>query len=397
MSAEIQETAIPASTPTANESPVAAAHVDFDIQGVVGVRLIDPEPDDIKMVTRQLGLRRSPGLAEPDVIVRFTERLDTPNLTYLGLNKAGFSEEGFFVLGFKSGVVEARVPIETVGATCEIDCLHGLDEVPLLVDVVSLAFLKRDYVALHASAFLYDGKGVLVMGWEKGGKTEALLSFINQGARYVGDELILISGDGARMIGIPIPMAIWDWQLRFLRNIELPIGRIQRIAFWGIRSLDRLYKRLLGGRAGRTAPVRFLGRALPMLRRQLKSWHLPRKIFGDTMVTDELAPEKVFLLMSHSDEATVVDPCDPEEIAKRMKSSNEYERTRFFQFYRAFKFAFPDLRNEFLEGVDERQGSLLMHALRGKDTYKVLHPYPVDLDELYRRMRPRIAGARPAV
>ena len=41
---------------------------------------------------------------------------------------------------------------------------------------------------LHAASFVHRGHGVLVTGWQKGGKTETLLPFTPPPARLVADE-----------------------------------------------------------------------------------------------------------------------------------------------------------------------------------------------------------------
>ena len=65
----------------------------------------------------------------PDITIRFKERLVVPRLKYIGLNSAGFTDEGFYVLNWKSGQVEARIPLEQIGNPCEIVCQSGLNSV----------------------------------------------------------------------------------------------------------------------------------------------------------------------------------------------------------------------------------------------------------------------------
>ena len=69
------------------------------------------------------------------------------------------------------------------------------------------------------------------MGWEKGGKTEVLLAFGNQGAQYIGDEMVALSSDGKKMFGIPIPMAIWEWQIKYLHKLVPTIKLQYKIVF----------------------------------------------------------------------------------------------------------------------------------------------------------------------
>jgi hypothetical protein len=80
------------------------------------------------------------------------------------------------------------------------------------------------------------------------------------------------------------------------------------------------------------------------------------------------------------------------EIAKRMISSIQYEQLPFMEHYLAYKFAFPEKRNDFIERARELQFDILKRALAGKEAYLVSHPYPFGLHELFDRMRPLCAA-----
>ena len=61
-------------------------------------------------------------------------------------------------------------------------------------------------------------------------------------------------------------------------------------------------------------------------------------------------------------------------------------------YYLMFRFAFPEMRNEFIEQAEERQRELLSRVLAGKEAYAVYHPYPVPIPALFRAVEPLIAG-----
>ena len=131
--------------------------------------------------------------------------------------------------------------------------------------ILNLTALKKDCVALHASAFVYEGKGILVTGWAKGGKTESLLAFASQGAKYVGDEWILLRGEGNRMYGIPENIRLWNWHLEYLPEVRRQIGTEERALFRLIESLDGMQRLMVKGRLGNMVPVKFLRQAMPAL------------------------------------------------------------------------------------------------------------------------------------
>ena len=53
----------------------AVPTVDFNLHGLAGVRLLDASPGDVAAVSRQLGLVAAPFTGEPDLAVRFVDKL----------------------------------------------------------------------------------------------------------------------------------------------------------------------------------------------------------------------------------------------------------------------------------------------------------------------------------
>jgi hypothetical protein len=362
--------------------------IDLDVHGIVRVRLVNPTACDTAALAKQLGPTQAPLNQEPDIIVRFQERFSTPVLKYLGLNSSAFTDEGFYLLGKNSGAVEARIPFDEIGGQCQIVCRSGLSSVPLLSDIIRLTFLSKNYIPLHASAFSYNGAGILAVGWTKGGKTEALLSFANHDAHYVGDEWVILSNNGQKMFGLPIALAIWDWQFKHIPKLMPKVSLQKKFLFNSIYLLDAAHRTFGRGRLQKSLPFQMLGKALPSIKRQLNIRVLPQEIFENGHYTPAAPLDKVLLLVSHSEPSIRVEAYDPREIAWRMANSNEFEQMDFFEYYRAFKFAFPHRENQFLEEVNGLQRSLLARALEGKEAYKVLHPYPVSFESLFKHLEP---------
>ncbi len=360
--------------------------IDYDIHGIVGIRVINSTIDDAVAVSKQLGEHQKPLDRDPDIIIRFKEKLYTPSLKYLGLDYAGFTEEGFYILSSRENA-KVRIPFERIGGKFEILCERGLHAVPLLIEMINLTFLGKNYIPLHASAFVYDGMGIVVTGWTKGGKTEALLSFAKHGAHYVGDEWVVLSGDGQQMFGTPVPICVWEWYFKYLPNLLPKIGITKTILFNSIHFLEFIHRVLVRGRLENSFLAKVLGQALPAFKRQLNIRVLPEEIF-QKQICASTVPHKLLISMSHNEPSIQVEICDPSEIAQRMVSSNAYEQMNFLEFYKAFKFAFPNLRNEFLEKIDELQYSLLCRAFENKEAYKVLHPYPVPLEDYFNQLKP---------
>lgn len=380
------------SLPNGSADPAAARTVvDYDLHGVVGIRLVEPTAADVRAVAAQLGPANGPLEREPDIVIRFQERMPLSRLTYLGLD-GGYTEEGYYILSSGKAPARARVPFEDIGDRCEIVCESGARSVPLLIDTINMTFVGKDHLPLHASAFLYNGVASVLTGWAKGGKTESMLAFANHGASYIADEWTIFSPRGDRMFGIPEPIRLWQWHFEHVPGIRDRISWRKKLLFGGINAVDRLHGGLSRVPLLRTSfPVKLLEEALPAFRRQLNSRFLPAVLFNNRL-QPSAAPDKVFLVMSHDRPDIVVEPCDSSEIAARMLSSNRYEQLRFFEHYHAFTFAFPDRRSDFLDRLYDRQRDLLRQVFRDKEAYRVLHPYPVDFEELFQAMRPYCEG-----
>ena len=370
--------------------------VDFSLHGVVGVRLIDPSPEDEAAIARQLGPLQGELNGRPDLVIRFVKHVPTKGIVRVELDKSGFSDEGFLLFETKKKVRKLILPFDELepGKTCEVVCESGLHSVPYLITLVGLIALTKDYVPLHASAFSCDDTGVLVTGWAKGGKTEALLAFTLNGGSYIGDEWILLSADGEKMLGVPENIRLWDWHLEYLPEVRAAVKPGYRALFKGIRLLDSTHAGLT--RVG--VPLgRYIDKAMPALRRQLNVTLDPQVVFNGGMSRRPHKPDKIFLMLSSEDPTIRVEPCDPLEVARRVSFSTSYEQMRLMGSYLAFRFSFPHKRSRLIESAHELQQSLLSRALAGKEAYIVKHPYPVVLPQLYDAMCPFVSCSRTSV
>ena len=354
--------------------------VDFDVHGVAGIRLIDASPADAAAVRRQLGPLEGVLDREPDIVIRFVDRLKTASrVRLLGLHEAGFTDDAFLILRSKhKSSAKVEVDFTQIGAQTWIVCERGLRAVPLLIPILNLTLLARGVLPLHASAFVHEGTGVVVTGWSKGGKTEALLAFTARGAEYVGDEWVYVSRDGARICGIPEPIRIWHWQLDQLPEYAALIGKREHAR---LRAIELLLRR--DGALRRAGGARLAA----LLRRQLYVDVDPKRLFG-SLGGLTVQFDRLFFLMTHDAPELTVEPIDPLDVARRMAFSLQYESLDLRAAYLKFRFAFPDAWNPLLEQAEELQREALERTLIDKPAFVVHHPYPVSLRALFDAMSP---------
>lgn len=366
--------------------------VDFDLHGLVGIRLQNASGGDVAAVRRQLGPMRAELDREPDILIRFVERLpEADGLRLLGVDEAAYTDDEFVVLrGKQKSRVMVRFPFEVVGERCEIVCATGLAAVPLLVPVINLTLLSKGVVALHASAFVYRGTGVLVTGWAKGGKTETLLGFMAAGADYVGDEWVYLRPGDHRMFGIPEPIRVWDWHLTDVPQYRARLSRGERarlrVTSWASAGADALWR----GVGDRQATARATRTARSMLRQQVYVQMPPSRLFGSHACALEGTVHQVFFVVSHESSQVRTEPIDARDVARRMVFSNQYERQDLRAVYLHFRFAFPARANRLLEHSEERERELLCEALDGLPANVIYHPYPAPVLGMYRSIEPLV-------
>ena len=289
---------------------------------------------------------------------------------------AGWADDGFYILRSRKQPAVVRLPIDRIGAPCEIVCERGLPAVPYLIAILNLAVLVNGGLPLHAGAFELDGRGVLVTGWSKGGKTELLMAATQAGARYIGDEWVYLTATG-EMHGIPEPVRLWDWHLAQLPAVRARLGRADRLKLRTLPVAGRIDSSMPGP-IRRSLPGRILHRAIPIVDGQRHVDLPPERLFGP------LGPlsgslDHILFVVAGSEPGISVTPIDPAEVARRMVFSLLHERLDLATIYLQARFAFPDLANPHLDDLERVQRERLTAFLAGRPAHRIDHPYPVDL------------------
>lgn len=379
--------------PDAVASEVRGEIVDFNIHDLVGIRLIDPSPKDVRAVERHLGLSpaRIPGA--PAMTIRFVDRIHSSEpLRYLGREDVAFTSDAFVVLRSHSlARARTRLAMDRIGETCELTCEQGLPAIPLLRPLLNVVMLARGIVPVHAAAFRHEGRGVLVTGWSHGSKTGTLLAFMAAGAEFVGDEWIYLSESRDRMYGLPDHLEARPWYLR-----ELPNYRRQ------VSAGDRLRTGMTSGIANLLGPLvprselsnslgsKLIRRTHQALLDQQSICLRPEPLFGAEACALESQLDLVIVAVSHETPEFDISPTSVEEVADRMAASFIHEQASLLSCYHKHLFAFPDRRNDLLDQLERVYLRQAIVALAGKTAYTMIHPYPVSVEGLRSAVQPLI-------
>jgi hypothetical protein len=367
-------------------------NVDYDIQGLLGLRLRSPADALARAAARQLDPLRPAALGrEPDVVVSHVDG-DASGIHGYRLGDAGDSQlcefdDEQFALVYRGNVM--ALPFDRVGAGCEIRCTRDTGMRKLLIEYVrpalQLSLLPKGALALHSAAASFNGKGVLFAGWAESGKTEAMLGFQQAGASFVSDKWTIVAGDGSSVYNFPTPITVRDWMIDLIPGLK---GRLTRTGLLRARAAGAAATVLKSGGALKRVPGVSEIKGLADLAGRVSVTH--NQLFGNGSNGSggwQSAPsaplETVFFLLTGNSPTIQVRPADAAEVAGRLADCAHYERRSFFGLYERFRYAFPGRRNPLIENARDSEAEMLTAALSSKHVYAVEAPFPFNPTTLH--------------
>jgi hypothetical protein len=360
---------------------------DYDIHGILGLRLVDPSPALARQTARQFDPLRPATLAvAPDVsISHMPSRPHSAHRFRLGDagdgQESGFDDSEFALL---KGGAAVRVPFDHVGEGCEISCTSDSGMRKLLIDYVrpclQLSLLPKGYLAVHSAAVSVNGKGIVLAGWAESGKTEATLGLLQGGAAFVSDKWTIVAADGSSIHNFPTPITVRNWMIDLIPGLRARLAGSERLR---ARAGGVAASILGGSRTLGRLPLAGEMKGLADLAGRVSVTH--GQLFGDARDGSAGWPaltsaplDTLFLLMTSNDQQISVRQGDAREVAGRLADCALYERRAFFGLYRRFRYALPDRGNPLIEGARDMEAEMLAKALESKRVFIVEAPFPFD-------------------
>ena len=360
--------------------PNSSSDVVLDFHGVARIRLIDASQFDVNAVERQLGLAKSPSDQDCDVqdceiVVRHhaTSPEPPPSSWIVGAESAVSSDALYVRDRQRDGW--ARLAGGSPG-TVVIDRVRESGPVLHLTQLLAETAKAKGIVPIHASGFVWRDKGILVMGWSKGGKTEIVLPFMENGATFVGDEWMFVSN--GRMVGLQEPIRIWDWHLNDLRQLRsrLPQRSIRRLRL--LEHGEAFVRRLSRTPFTPTDQLRRIG---DLVNRQRYVQVPPGLMWGERTAQNVAIDHLVLTVSSPSDKVRL-ESIDADRLAEHMAMSNVEEMRPLTLRSSEMRFAYPN--HVGMTNVDcDRETDRLKQAFAGLPATLVLHPYPAPTRDLF--------------
>ena len=257
----------------------------------------------------------------------------------------------------------ARIDFDKLGySTCNVTCDKDFNHfffANLLEYLICLGFINLGYTFCHASAFMKEGKTILCPGWRNVGKTNLLLSFLNDGAEFLSDDWVLIDSNGS-LFSLPKRINLLHYNYRqnmgAVKNFDPVLGTFSDTVLQIIEGSKYKYTNLSDA--------------------QLKSSLKRRVHFEEFFKRDRLKKSEnidfiFFLNHNNARNEVSVMKYDIKKIQNRMIRVLDYEQKPFKSAYDFYKF-YTGKGNKLIDSARKINGNILSAAFHNaSNTFRV--------------------------
>ncbi|HEU5243644.1 MAG TPA: hypothetical protein VFU33_04520 [Gaiellaceae bacterium] len=256
---------------------------------------------------------------------------------------------------------------------------------------LQLAAFDRGAVAVHGSAVVADGRGIIVAGWSEAGKTETALALVEEGARFLSDKWTLVFADGS-LACFPISIGVRRWLLRYAPTLRRTLPRAARLQFaaaaageTGVRLTAGLARRggILGATHAAVAELATLAQRASLSPSQLSA------AYGQPPPTDRAHLAALVLLTTTADGRPHAELRDAAWAARRLARSATYERRDYLALVERARYVRgSEPGADIVRSIEEREEEHLAAVLASARVIEAQTPFPTDPRRILDAVRP---------
>ncbi len=363
--------------------------INLVVAGYLTIRVVGARVSEVAVICRQIAAEADPPgtiASDPDLVLRFAQtpraRASPPSRPGRGACP-GVSTVSRAVPG--GGVMLA---FDRLGVTpLEVIVTRPSSLKALVGPLVRLLLLIKGLVPLHVTAFDYAGRRLVAGGWSGGGKTAALLAFLERGASHVTSEWLFLDRAGRTALALDHPIRIRRDHLVTSPSLRASLPRSTSLRLAAIAD-SAFTVRSAAALAGQQA----LGdRVASGLERRAYVDVPPARLAARAPVGRPI--DTIFLMAGGDRPGITVRRTEGVLIADALASALLYEHLGLMAAYLQFRYLFPQKRSDFLEGAHDRLRTALRRALADTESFIVEHPRSTPLGRLGDRMASVLKGS----
>lgn len=256
---------------------------------------------------------------------------------------------------------------------------------------LQLAAADHGAVAVHGSAVVADGRGIVVAGWSEAGKTETALALVEEGATFLSDKWTLVFADGS-LACFPISIGVRRWLLRYAPTLRRTLPRAARLQF-GAAAAGEAGARLTAGLARRggimAATQLAVAELAALAQRASLSPSQLSAAYGQPPPTDRAPLAALVLLTTTADDRPRAELRDAAWAARRLACSATYERRDYLALTERARYVRGgEPGADTVRSIEEREEEHLASVLASARVIEAQTPFPIDPRRIVDVVRP---------
>lgn len=256
---------------------------------------------------------------------------------------------------------------------------------------LQIAATGHDAVAVHGSAVVAEGNGIVVAGWSEAGKTETALALVEEGASFLSDKWTLVFGDGS-LACFPISIGLRRWLLQYAPTLRSTLPRAARLQFAAAAAGEAATRATAGlARRGGVAAATQAAAAdlVALAQRASLSPSQLSAAYGQPPPTGRAQLSALVLLTTSSEGAPRAELRDGAWAARRLARSATYERRDYLSLLdRARYVGEGNSGADVARLIEEREERHLASVLGSARVIETRTPFPTDPRRIVDAFRP---------
>jgi len=284
-------------------------------------------------------------------------------LKYILEPPVSYDEKGIFIFDTDHKILRidfSRIGIDTYHVICDKN--FNPDFIAIILEyLIHLSFVSRDAFFCHCCSFVFHNKTILCPAWRNVGKTNLLLSFLKEGAKYLSDDWCLIDKYGG-VSSLPKRLNLLYYNL--IQNSEL-LNQIDH----NLIPLVEFFKRALKGQYDLKSDQ------MNTLKNSLKKRIHIYDLFPGQLQQHSKSIDFIFLLTKNvvnPERGAYITESDCSKTVIKINEILKFEQRPFRTAYNINK-AITGTKNKFLEKHDESLNTLTTQVFRDVSNLYEVH------------------------
>jgi hypothetical protein len=352
--------------------------LNYSIHEFIKIELINPSEETNRFFEAQLKYFHSSLVEAPNLSINFVDRLPSRGtLRYVG-GSAAYDDKNFYLIdrfGHMATLPMERFPEDGIGIVAECK-IHSMDLYRyIIIPILRSQLLRHGMAFLHASSLYFMGKGILITGWAGSGKTNLLLSLMEEGGRYMGDDLSILSEKGT-IYAYPEPLSLYDENLWYFRKIANGPGISKKRDLFVKRTFDRIYGLIYPRMRRNSTTARMLARLKDLSKELSAQEMIPDKI-------EKICPLDICIFLTRTNQGKLeIVEREKEAFVEMIMANLAFEFSYIRRYLLMYESAFRKDSTSIKE-TECRERQILEKAFDGRKLYEILIPDTFDWKGVY--------------